>query len=211
MAETLMLINPKRRSGARKKTRTAAQKAATRKLVAMNRRRRNPAARSTSAAPARRRRRNPVAAMRRTTRRYRRNPIGGKIMPLLMDSAQMAVGGVAFDLGYGYLAPMLPPVMQTGMVKHATKGGIAILAGMLLKPMLGKMAGKMVEGALTVTMYNAIKEMTAGAGMPVGYYSAGQIARGQMPPQLSEYVNASPDSSAFGYDPAGSMGEYVFA
>lgn len=211
MAE-LMLVNPKKRKtrgkkkmAARKKRRTPAQKAATRKLVAYNKRRRNPARRkrrTTAAAPARRRRalstmsaakrrRAPVRRRTTTTRRvYRRNPTRKTMMQNIMTkqiqpAAIQASGAIGLDIVYGYFGQFIPAQLNTGMLRHVTKGVAALGLGFVASNfMRNTTANEMAKGALTVTMHGAFKEAlqqfmpAIPLGMDtaeLGYYNASPV------------------------------------
>ena len=185
----LMLINPAKRPSKRRRKsgRTAAQKAATRKMLAANRARRG------SVAP-KRRRRNPLAAsaVHRVTRRTRRarNPIGMTgIMGSITDAAIGAGGALAVDMAFNYLP--LPVNLKTGMAGTAAKAATAILLGTVGRKVLGRTAGKMAAGALTVIAYDAMKAFVPGAGAAVaglGYMNPG-LPAGYLPQQgMGEYI-----------------------
>jgi hypothetical protein len=188
----LMLINPAKRPGKRRRkaTRSPAQKAATRRMLAANRRTRH-------AAP--KRRRNPIAASavhrvtRRTRRARSRNPIGMTgIMSGITDAAIGAGGALAVDMAFNYLP--LPANMKTGMVGVAAKAATAIALGTVGRKVLGRTAGKMAAGALTVIAYDALKGFVPGAASPVaglGYFNPG-LPAGYLPQQgMGEYINSS--------------------
>jgi hypothetical protein len=127
-------------------------------------------------------------------------------MPMLTDSAIGAVGAVGVTSLFSFLP--LPMTMKSGMTGHLAKGATAVLFGMIGSKILPRgMAGKMAQGSLTVTMYDALKENLGGmvpglAG--IGYFPGGMVATrvprmgAQPAPMLSEYVNSG-------------MGEYVRA
>jgi len=210
MSEQLLLINPRKRRGARK-GRTAAQKAATRKLVALNRAKRgrksNPSPRSAvSAAPRRRRR---TMSINRIVRRRRRNPAGlsgGKIFSLVMPAVKGAVGAIAVDLIWNKLP--VPATVKAGNVGYLAKGAAALAFGFLGQKFLGKTAAEMAVGSLTVTAYNAIK---ANVGPSIGLAGMGYsgAAPAMLPPgrtpALAEYVSSRPAA----YVPPPQMGEYI--
>jgi hypothetical protein len=215
--EELLLINPSKRKRGKKMAtrrrghRTAAQKAATRRMLAARwgkpnpRRRHRRVSRSYAANPRRRSyRRNPEshATRARAARRgwshrrrhhYRRNPsVRGNLSGLLMGSFQGALGAIGVDVIYNFIP--LPATMKTGNMQYIAKGVVAIGLGMLIR---NRMVSKMVEGSLTVTMYNAVKNL-AGGMIPglsgLGYYPGGAMVASAVPstrpaPALSEYVN----------------------
>ena len=203
----LMLINPARRPSKRQKSRTG-RKASPAQLRALAKARRARAGLSSNPAPRRRRR-----AMRATShvtrrRRARRNPIGmGGIMGMLGGAVWGAGGALAVNYAYNMLP--LPASMKTGMMATVSQLGLAVAAGILLKPVLGRNAGKMAEGAMTVTAFQALQAMlpmsaggTSVAGL--GYMSPGMVAGGNMLPNMSV-----PNFAGMGEYVSG-MGEYVY-
>lgn len=183
----LMLINPKRRT--RKKTASKKRRAV----------RRNPV----SVAP-RRKRRSASLAVRRAVRRVRRNPAGLStgIMGDVMDAAIGAGGAVAVNTVYDMLP--LPLTMKTGMGQTIGKAATAVMLGMFGKRILGRTAGKMAAGALTVIAYDVIKGMMPAPGTVAGMgYMSPAISAGYLPQQgMGEYVDTGVFSSG--------MGEYVY-
>lgn len=172
-----------------KKRRSAAQKAATARMLAANRARRSGKKRTVRAKSTRRRRRSstlqsvkrhgrPASARafhaagysrnpaRRKLRRYRRNPIGGAlnlgniVTGTLMPAATAATGAIALDVAFGYLP--LPDMLKTGPMRHVVKGAgaiaLGVVAGMVVKRETAK---QFAAGAMTVVMYNAMKEVLA--------------------------------------------------
>lgn len=207
-AETLMLINPKRRSAGRKKPRTAAQKAATKRMIAANRARRAPAARKSN--PIRRHKRratthHAVAAPARRRRHARRhNPISlHKPLAMLMPALYGAGGALAVNAAMNYLP--LPAMLSTGRIRYATKFGLALLIGTFGKKVLGSKAEKMAEGAMIVTMAEALKDIVGGAtGLQLGdsdgisYISPAQLAAyTDGGSQFAAYLNGDESSNDF--------------
>lgn len=203
----LMLINPARRPSKRRKSRTG-RKATPAQLRALAKARRARAGLSTNPSPRRRRRSSLRAVARSTRRRARRNPIGmGGIMGMFTGAVWGAGGAVAVNYAYNMLP--LPATMKTGMMGTASKFGLAIALGMLGKSFLGRNAGKMAEGAMTVAAYEALQGMlpvsaggTSVAGL--GYMSPGMVAGGNMLPNMSV-----PNFAGMGEYVSG-MGEYVY-
>jgi hypothetical protein len=197
MAEPLLLINPRRR----------------RKTVSRNPRRRR-AVNPLHAARKRYRRKIYATNPRRRTRRYRRNPAPAlnvqNIVGMFTDALQGAVGGVALNATWNLLP--LPAMLKTGLPAHLTKGLVAIGLGAVARPVLGRVAGKMAEGALTITMYEAVKDVAGQMGMPLGYYTPVPVTGALPQPSqqnVSEYVDAYVD--AFNAQGTGAgMGEYVY-
>lgn len=112
------------------------------------------------------RRRNPVAAKsnprrRRTYRKRRRNPvfkIGDVLQNTIMPAATAAGGAIGIDVLMGVLP--LPENLKTGPMRNLVKGaaaiGLGIVAANFVKP---KTAELFVNGAMTVIMYDAGREM----------------------------------------------------
>lgn len=186
----LMLINPAKRP---KKRRVTAK-------------RRTPAAKANPAP--RRKRALRVARTGTTRRRARRNPINTRgIMSDVMGAVQGAGGALAVNAIMNLLP--LPLSMKSGWGATATKVGLAVAVGMFAKPLVGRAAGKLAEGAMTVAAYEAIAGMVpstfGGSAVPgvagLGYMSAGMNAGGNYLPNnsvmngMGEYVSG--------------MGEYV--
>lgn len=199
----LMLINPAKRP--------AKRKASAAQLRALAKARKARAGVASNPSPRRRRRTSLRAVARTTRRRARRNPIGaGGIMGNVMNAVQGAGGALAVNAVFNLLP--LPPSMKTGFAVPAVKMALAVGVGMFAKPLLGRAAGKMAEGAMTVAAYEAIQGMLpvsmGGSSVPagvagLGYMSPGVIAAGNsglVPNQsmagMGEYVNG--------------MGEYVY-
>jgi len=200
---TLMLVNPRKRGKkkmATRKRRTPAQIRATKKLVAFNKRRGRKAPARKRKTPTRRK--VAVTALSRTTRRkptarlkarrrknishkmrgYYPNPsrrsakmsIKNVINQQIKPAAIQASGALVLDVGYGYLGGYIPDMLNTGMVKHATKGVVAIALGMIASNFVKNASvNQMVLGAMTVTMHDAMKEalQTYAPSVPMGYYS----------------------------------------
>lgn len=211
----LLLVNPRRR-----KAKRAAPKRRTRKAVTVVRR-----------APVKRRRRS-VAARAKTVyrnvatrvkkfRRRRKSSgshggMGGGFLRPLMHAVPGAVGAVAVNLILSKLP--LPAVLTSGPIKHVARVGIILGLGLIAnKVSRNPMIGRAVEGALTVSVYESIKELMAGAGMPlagdmgisdgVGYYSAAQTINGYVDnPGMGTYI----DNPAMGEYVSG-VGEFSFS
>ena len=194
----LMLINPAKRPSKRRKAspaqlRALAKGRATRKRNAL------------ASNPAPRRRRRSLRAVSHTTsrrRRARRNPIGmGGLMGNLTSAVWGAGGAIAVNAAFNMLP--LPATMKTGMMGTVSKLGLAVAVGMLGKSMLGRNAGKMAEGAMTVIAFDALQAM-----LPASVGGSSVAGLGYMSPGLVAGGNTLPNMSV----PAGmmaGMGEYV--
>ena len=199
----LMLINPAKRPTKRRK----ASPAQLRALAAGRRKRSGLAA---NPAPRRRRRTALRAVSRTTRRRARRNPVGmGGVMGNIMNAVQGAGGALAVNAVFNLLP--LPLSLKTGMAVPAVKMALAVGVGMFAKPLLGRAAGKMAEGAMTVAAYEAIQGMlpvsmggSSVAGLSgMGYMSPGIIAQGNS--------GLTPNQSMAGMgEYVSGMGEYVY-
>lgn len=202
LAETIAIVNPSRRRRARKsgakRRRSPAQVAAFKRMIAARRnpsrrrvhhRRRNPV---TINANPRRRRRHASARRYRNPSRVTFRAVTAKPMSVLGPALTGAIGAIAVNTIIGKLP--LPATMLTGRVRYLTQGAFAIGLAMLASRMGVKAvtAGRMAEGALTVTLNDAIKDVAAGFGMSLGqmgyYLPSPQVAgpaRGASPAQLS--------------------------
>ncbi len=193
VAETLMLINPKRRSAARKKPRSAAQKAATKRMVSANRSRR--VTRKANPIHKRRTTHHAVAAPARHKRRARRhNPIAlNKPLAMLMPALYGAGGALVINAAMNYLP--IPAMLTTGKIRYATKFGLAMLLGTFGKRLLGAKAQQMAEGALIVTMTEALKDIVGGAtGLQLGDSDGISYIS---PAQLSAYTDGGSNFAAY--------------
>lgn len=192
----LMLINPANRPKKRRASKTAARR---RKTTA----RANPA-------PRRRRRSLRVSGTPVRRRRARRNPIGvGGIGDTLMTALTGAGGALAVNAVFNLIP--LPATMKTGMGATASKALLAVGVGMFGRKLIGRAAGKMAEGALTVIAYDAVKSMVpasfGGEGVAgLGYYGPA-VNAGTLPGILP---NASVTNLNGMGEYVSGMGEYVY-
>ncbi len=200
MSGELLLINPRKRRGKRK---------------------------------SRARRRNPVAALnsrrsrrsRRFARSYRRNPtfrsMTANIVPQVINAAQGAGGALLTDAAFTYLP--LPAMLKTGPIGIVSKAlmafGVSMLSGYVVG---GRVAGKFLEGALTVQAYGVIRPLVGGfiplAGNDIegmGYYSPGMILQDDLSPlpdlnagtPLQAYISGDGGEENGVYD--SSIGAYI--
>jgi len=173
MAE-LMLVNPRTRKS---RTKTAgAKKTSARKH--------NPT--DAEKAAARKRRRKllnktahvkgyyPNPKKHRTKRKH--NPLGGSTMSAQLKTAFMgSLGGLAVDVVAGKLIPKLPASLQGGYMGKVVKVGLAFGLGALAQKtsmLKGATAAALVEGALTVEMYDLVRNVakTAMPNLALGEY-----------------------------------------
>lgn len=93
-------------------------------------------------------------------RRRHRNPISVKgVVGQLVPAAYGAAGGIALDVALGYVTPMLPSMLTTGYVKHATRIAGALGIGWGAKKFLGAKGDAVAKGALIVAMYGLLKDV----------------------------------------------------
>lgn len=198
MASEILLVNPRRRR---------------RKAVA---KRRAPVRRRKVAAVRRRARANPAPRRARIRRRVRRNPISMKgLMPQLQTAAGGALGGLGLSVALGYLP--IPANLKAGPLGYVTKGALAFGIGMLAKNFTrASTAARLTEGALTVVMYEAMKDGVArfAPQIPLGMYMSdpalGYYGSGWNPggddgmgiylPNFSSVPDASVFDGVMGYD-----------
>ena len=220
----LMLINPRKRTGGRKKPRSAAQKAATKRMLAA-RRGSNPVRRTKR----HKRRSNPVAAnpiglhrVKRRTKRHhvsarrRHNPLhmpsgAGGIGGMLMTSVHGAGGALLVNTALNYI-PM-PALLKSGNGKYLARVGVAIALGVFGGKVLPKkIASNMAVGAMTVAFHDLLLGLASQA-MPtarlgdIGDYDDGVAAyvSGQGMAGLAD-MSGMYDT----YDTAGNVGEYIY-
>jgi len=229
----LMLINPRKRTGGRKKPRTAAQKAATKRMLAANRakhggapkrkahkRRKNPIGLSRVVHHAKRAAHRVVHHKRRSARR--RNPIGGSmrgaasgVMGMGMQALQGAGGALLVNTALNYI-PMLPAALKSGNGKYIARVGVALAIGVFGKKVMPqKLATNMAVGAMTVALHDLLLGLAATA-MPklqlgdVGDYvygAHGGAALAEYQPERIAYSTGMHGVDV--YDTAGGIGEYV--
>ncbi len=231
----LMLVNPSTRKARKKKMatrkrRTAAQlrndKRLGRMAKARARAKRNPVAKRKAparkriaiSAPSRRTARTPtkrlIARRRRNTKRtYFPNPsrrsgkmtIKNVVDNQIKPAAIQASGALMLDIGYGYLGGYIPAMLNTGMMKHATKGVVAIALGMVASNFMNNTtANKLALGAMTVTFHDALKEAmtTFMPAIPMGeagYYNASPVYNSP----LGYYSDDSGDGMGYYSDDSG--------
>jgi hypothetical protein len=184
----LLLLNPRKRR--RKLTAKQAKYFGKRKRrarrvsvrVSRPRRSRRSAVIRVHANPRRRSRRRLSINPRR--RGYRSNPmprlsvrgIGGQVQ----SAAVGAVGATVVDIAMGYAGPMLPAALVGPNIYPVVKGAAAILIGAAAQAAgLGRWAGRLTEGSLTVTLHGLIRSFLP-AGVALGYINSGYVPRNGM-------------------------------
>jgi hypothetical protein len=130
---------------------------------------------------------------------------------MVMPAAIAGMGALSLDVAMGFMP--LPENLKSGPLRHVVKGFGAVLLGMAVGMVTNKRTGDtMALGALTVTAYNAFRELagTFAPGLTLGYYSAG--ANAGYDPQLGYYVS-SPNMITSGGEshvsPNSELGYYV--
>lgn len=76
-----------------------------------------------------------------------------------MPAALGAAGGIALDVGMGYIGSYLPSMLTTGYVKHVTRIGAALGIGYGAKKFLGAKGNAVAQGALIVAVYGLLKDV----------------------------------------------------
>lgn len=158
MAEQLLIVNPRKRRRRRRRNPTANNPRRRRRRYNPRRRRRRNQRPSyvSGSAPAR----NP---RRRRHHRYRRNPrrafnIMGIVQDTVIPAATAAGGAIALDVVWNFLP--VPAMLKVGPMRYVAKGAGAIamgmVAGMVVPPATAR---AFTAGAMTVVMYEALKEM----------------------------------------------------
>lgn len=159
-------------------------------------------------------------APRRTRmRRYRRNPslragLGG-LTKWILPAVGIGAGAVGSEIMMGYLP--LPAMMKTGVMRHITKGGVGLAAGMAMSK-FGGATGRRIGtafalGAIAIATHDAIKEVIA-KQMPsvkfgqyidqegYGYYSPGPMVSdmsGAASDGYGQYVQPFDGAASDGY------------
>lgn len=206
-AESLLLINPRRRKRRRnpKGRRMPAglrRYWATRKGTRLanprrRKRRRNPIVRSyRRRASTRVRRRNPrrMYRARRSARRLR-NP-RGDFMHTITSGLIGAGGALLLNVVYGYVNPYLPASLQTGLVQTAVLGIGALALGWGVGKFVSKDLGDDVAfGGLSVVLFNAASTMAQSAGLTMTNNLAGYAD--YTPRRMGAYLRGSPGTAGF--------------
>jgi hypothetical protein len=176
------------------------------------------------------RKRNPVRALRRRSlkrsyRRRRSNPsfrsMTRGLVPQIIGAAQGAGGAILTDAAFTYIP--LPAMLKTGPLGIVSRALMAFGVGMLSRFVVGaNMAGRFVEGALTVQAYGVLRPMLGGviplAGDEIegmGYYSPGMILQDDLSPlpdlnagtPLQAYISGDGGEDNGVYD--SSIGAYI--
>jgi hypothetical protein len=185
----------------------------THKAASRRRRRRNPRAvakrrpamgYTVGSRKIRRRKLNPRT---RSRRRYHRNPIGlpslSGLMAQIVPAAYGAGGAIALNLGLSYLP--LPAVLTTGWARHGVRLVGAFGLGVVAKKFLGARGSNVAAGALTVVMYDILKEVLNMAAPSIGsrlgefedvsIYENGFIDPASPVRGLSAYLSGDPDNN----------------
>ncbi len=147
---------------------------------------------------------------KRRTKISLKNVLNQQIKP----AAIQAGGAMLLDVGYGYFGHYIPDSMNTGMIKHATKGMIAVALGMIAGNFVNsKLANDLAMGAMTVTIHDAMKE-AAGNYMPniplgsVDYYSPSPVM-GYFSPDQGEGYTQNTGVGYYNSDTGTGFGEGV--
>lgn len=208
--QELLVVNPsKRPSKRRRKAASPAQKAARAKFAAMararsgkkrtTRRKRKSTSLSIMSNPSPRRHKRKTASRRRRNPSARSTSLVRKPMAIITPALIGALGATAVNTIMAKLP--VPASLNTGKMKYLTQGAAAIALGAIASRLgvKGSLAAQMAEGALTVTLHQAITDIAGGMGMNLsgmGYYLPG---RG---------VSAGPNPAANPARLAG-MGKYI--
>jgi hypothetical protein len=199
MASEILLVNPRRR----RKT-TAKRRAPTRRKR-----------RAAPKAAKRRVRRNPAPRVTRR-RRVKRNLIPrGRLGADLQTAFGGALGGLGLSVALGFLP--IPVNLKAGPLGYLTKGALAFGIGFVGRNfMRASTAQRMTEGALTVVMYEALRDTVAQFAPQIplgmymdppglGYYGSGwnpgaDDGMGMYLPNFSSVPNADTFDGVMGYD-----------
>ncbi len=117
-------------------------------------------------------------------------------------AALRALGAIGVDVAYGFAIPYLPatvasPVATDGSVNYlyyAVKGAAALGLGLIAKKAIGaSKAGHIINGSLTVTMHDAMKQFIAGnmgGAVTLGNFNSGLPVRGKIP-GMGAYISGA--------------------
>lgn len=129
----------------------------------------NPAPRKRKrAAPKARRPARQVVVMRANPaprkRRYKRNPSGrmfAGVGNLVVPAMGVGAGAVGSEIIMGYLP--IPATWKSGILRHITKGGVGVAAGLAISKLLKqkKLGFYVAAGAIVIATHDAIKEFIA--------------------------------------------------
>lgn len=209
-AESLILINPRRRKRRRNPSRRSrrmpaglrrywAGKRGTRLANPRRRkRRRNPVVQGYRRRRPLSRRRNPRRSYRARSRRsYRRlrNP-RGDFMGTLTAGAIGAGGALLLSTVFGYVNPYLPASLQTGLVQTGVLAAGALGLGYLVGKFVSKDIGDDVAfGGLSVVIYQAASTVLQGAGVPITNNLSGYAD--YTPRRLGAYLRGTGGTAGF--------------
>lgn len=155
----------------------------------------------------RRRKLNPRGYRRRRHHNPRFSVAG--ITQQLIPAAYGAGGAIALDVAMGYIP--LPAMLTTGYPKHATRIVGALGIGWVARKFLGSKGQAVAAGALTVAMYNLLKDVLVQFAPSIkGLGDYEEISIDDTASQLGAYLPGSPLGA---YLPDGSsapgMGAYM--
>lgn len=156
------------------------------------------------------RRRHHVAVARRRRRHNPRFSVSG-VVSQLMPATYGAAGGIALDVGLGYVSGYLPAMLTTGYAKHATRIGGALGIGWLGRKFLGAKGDAMGKGALIVAIYGLLKDVVV--QFAPGVKGLGDYEMVEIDSTASDLGAYLPGSPVGAYLPDGSsapgMGAYL--
>lgn len=141
MAGELLLINPRKRKARKSKSKSRVKRKSRTRAIS-------------------------TISTRKRTRKYRRNPIGGRgmvggVIESVKDGAIGAAGGIVAEIAGGFLP--LPAQLKTGIAKPLVDALIGIGVGYAVSQFANKNIGKqMAQGAVTLAMYRALRPMVSG-------------------------------------------------
>lgn len=185
MPGEIMLVNPrrKRRKGGARRKMSALQ----RKYFGGGRRKRRSANVTVMNANPRRKR---TSSRRRRVTRFRRNPtsiagylrrgrssmgrfsLSGFVSDTLIPGAVGAAGAMAVDYAVSALSPYLPASLQDDTLEPFVALAGAIGVGMIAQSVAGAKTGNQImNGAVTVQLYNLMNAYMGGSQSGTGYYT----------------------------------------
>lgn len=149
-------------------------------------------------------------------RRFARNPsfslksLPGAFLPTLKAGAVGATGAIANDVLMGQVGRFLPAVLSSGIAKHLTKVGSAVIVGAVGNLVLKGKGQALAAGAATVAMRDLIRE-TIQQNLPSVAPYLGDCYDGDISGYAPGLLVDNSDGNVGAYVPGGvgDVGEYI--
>lgn len=138
---------------------------------------------------------NPHRRKKKHRGRFRRNPsvrgVTGLVMPTLKAGFVGAGGALGNDLLWGFAGKWLPDFLKTGVMRHVTKVGTAVLVGVIGGMAFRGRGTQLAAGAATVAIHDALKEQIIAnfPAIPLGDYDPDLLGYEDAAQHVGEYMN----------------------